>query len=329
MAGASQLDGRFDRRVWTGIAALTKGMAILVAGATLMHTPLGHAQDGPLLRVAVGKPGSASHQIGRGVASLLRTMALADGTKVQAEVWESLPPVERVFALREDVQLAVVPADDEALEHPRAQKELRAAVVLADGNQILVIAKLDDALVYQTTQMIFENAGLLREYYDEIGALEPSASLERMSLAVHPGAMRYYREQGQERSDLADREDLSVQALPDPESFMVYFGFNEASLDSIQVSTVAEACRYAATLPSAEFVLGGHTDTFGPNWYNDRLSLSRAESVAAAIRSDSRFRDATNVISFGEQQLAVQTADEVREPDNRRVVITVVPGKLK
>lgn len=367
---------RVDRRAWTGLSALTKGLAILVAGVVLMQTPPSRAQDGPTFALATGEPGSASYRFGLGVASLLESVALPDGTKVEVEVQESLSPEERVSRLREDAGFAVVAAGDEALADPGVQEEIRAVVGLADGNQLLVSAGLADDLAYQTTQVIFENAEFLRLLDDEIGDLEPAASFESMTVAVHPGALRYYREHGLERSDLAGveappeevpadaapveevadapaatavadpeessgqtsadpgsapdlaaREEGSAEAGAEPRNFTVYFGFDESVLDPNQIPTVAEACRYAATLASAEFILNGHADTVGPEPYNDGLSLSRAQSVAAAIRNDPRFQDATSVMSFGERDLAVPTANEVKEPKNRRVVITVVAGE--
>jgi OOP family OmpA-OmpF porin len=121
--------------------------------------------------------------------------------------------------------------------------------------------------------------------------------------------------------------DDAATALPEGKSFTVYFDFDDAEFDMNQIGVVQDACGYAATLPSAEFVLAGHADTMGPEPYNDRLSLARAQSVASVIRNDPRFRDALNVIRFGERDLAVPTQDDVEEPENRRVVITVVPGK--
>jgi outer membrane protein OmpA-like peptidoglycan-associated protein len=320
-----RIAARPDRRPDRKLAPITKGIALLIAGTMMMQTLPVRAQDGPVLAVAVGEPESASYKIGLGVASLLRTAA---STKVQAEVHEFLTPKERVLGLLQNFQLAVVPAGDQALQDPLAREKIRAAVGLADGNQVLVKAELDDAVVYQITRTIFENVDFLRLLYDDLGELDPRASVERISIEVHPGAMLYYREQGQvEVEDLAGLVDASDQAFLDPRDFTVYFGFDQATLDPEEVGTIAEACRYASTLPSAELILGGYADTAGPEPYNDGLSLARAQSVAGAIRNDPRFRDALHVISFGERKLAVQTADEVREPKNRRVVITVVPGE--
>jgi outer membrane protein OmpA-like peptidoglycan-associated protein len=227
----------------------------------------------------------------------------------------------------------VVPVGIAEPEGPSARQQVRAAVGLADGNQVLVRADLSDELVYQLTQLIFEHADLMRSAYAEVGDLEPGASLERITGAVHPGALRYYDEHAERQATVlpasdAPASDDAAAAPPKAKSFIVYFGFDDAEFDLAQIGVVQEACGYAGTLPTAEFILSGHADTVGPEPYNDQLSLARARSVASMIRNDERFRDALNVIKFGEKGLAVPTPDGVAEPKNRRVVITVVPGEV-
>lgn len=110
----------------------------------------------------------------------------------------------------------------------------------------------------------------------------------------------------------------------DGQTYTVYFDSDKAELDAGNIESVAEACRYAATLPRARFVITGHTDTVGSESYNDKLAERRALKVANAIRTDPRFREALSVVEYGESMLAVPTHDEISEPRNRRVEITVV-----
>ena len=107
-------------------------------------------------------------------------------------------------------------------------------------------------------------------------------------------------------------------------SFTLYFDTAEAQLDRSDFKSVAEACKFAATLPNARFIISGHTDTVGSDAYNQGLSRKRAHVVANAIRNDPRFREALNVVEFGESKLAIATGDGVNEPMNRRVEISVV-----
>ena len=109
-------------------------------------------------------------------------------------------------------------------------------------------------------------------------------------------------------------------------SFTLYFSNDEAKLDRDDFKLVAEACQYASTLPSARFVISGHTDTVGSDAYNARLAERRALATAEAIKNDPRFREALSVIEHGETMQAVLTDDNVPEPKNRRVEITIIEG---
>jgi len=308
---------------------LAKGVALGLAGMALMLALPAAAQDEPVLAIAVGEPGSTSYEVGHGLAALLETEGLPDGTKTRAEIWESLTPDQRVSVLFEEVQVAVLPAGEPALQTPRAQEDVEAAVSLADGEQVVVRKALSDDLVYELTRLIFEHPDALRSAAPDLGDLEPGASLARIKGAVHPGALRYYEERGvqQAAAPPADAGDQGTEP-PEGKSFLVYFDFDVSDFDMGQIDIVENACGYAAGLPSAEFILAGHADTMGPEPYNDWLSLARAQSVAEVIRGDPRFHDALHVITFGERRPAVPSGDEMLEPKNRRVLITVVPGKV-
>jgi outer membrane protein OmpA-like peptidoglycan-associated protein len=68
-------------------------------------------------------------------------------------------------------------------------------------------------------------------------------------------------------------------------------------------------------------VVTGHTDTVGSDAYNMRLSLRRAESVAAELEKQGIKSSEIDIIAKGKKDLLVPTADGVREPQNRRVTI--------
>lgn len=70
-------------------------------------------------------------------------------------------------------------------------------------------------------------------------------------------------------------------------------------------------------------VIVGHTDTSGPNDYNDRLSVRRAEAVRSGLISRGVAPGLIRIEARGENELLVNTADNVREPANRRAQITL------
>jgi outer membrane protein OmpA-like peptidoglycan-associated protein len=268
----SRSAGWFGRQAAHG--ALLAGV-LVVAGAVL-------AQDRAGVAIAVGEPEGESYRIGQLLAS-----RLGEAGATEVVLWESLSPPERIMVLLDEVQLAVVPEDEEVPE--AARPAVGTTLDAGGGYRVLVSTSLDPGLVEEVIRAARE------------GSVEQTVAVAAAAPAP--------------------------EEVPGSKSFVVYFDFDQSRMDPQQIPTVAEACRYAATLPSASFVLAGHADTVGTETYNQQLSHSRAQSVAATIRNDERFKDALNVIEFGESKPAVPTDDGVAEPMNRRVVITVVPDQ--
>jgi hypothetical protein len=69
----------------------------------------------------------------------------------------------------------------------------------------------------------------------------------------------------------------------------------------------------------------GHTDTSGSPGYNQKLSERRAGVVKDVLVQMGARPESIQVSGVGESDLAVQTADGVKEPKNRRAVITLLP----
>ena len=69
----------------------------------------------------------------------------------------------------------------------------------------------------------------------------------------------------------------------------------------------------------------GYTDTVGSAASNQRLSEQRAQAVANYLISRGVSSSRIRWMGYGESRLAVQTADGVNEPLNRRVEIKIIP----
>jgi outer membrane protein OmpA-like peptidoglycan-associated protein len=67
----------------------------------------------------------------------------------------------------------------------------------------------------------------------------------------------------------------------------------------------------------------GHTDTLGDMAYNQRLSLDRAGAIRGSLVRDGLDPNAISIAGRGKLDLLVPTGDQVPEPRNRRVEITV------
>ncbi len=69
--------------------------------------------------------------------------------------------------------------------------------------------------------------------------------------------------------------------------------------------------------------IAGYTDLSGTQQYNLALSKRRADTVKSALVKDGVPASAIDAKWFGEENPRVPTANGVREPQNRRVEITM------
>ncbi|WP_422000068.1 OmpA family protein [Reyranella sp.] len=106
-------------------------------------------------------------------------------------------------------------------------------------------------------------------------------------------------------------------------TFMVFFDWDRSNLSQQALATIKQAADAFKTKGSARITATGHTDTSGPEAYNMALSLRRANAVKDALVRNGVPAQAISVIGMGEKGLLVQTADGVREPQNRRVEIVI------
>jgi outer membrane protein OmpA-like peptidoglycan-associated protein len=112
---------------------------------------------------------------------------------------------------------------------------------------------------------------------------------------------------------------------PVPSDFTVYFDFDSWTLKAEDLTVLTNVISTARTGGQSRIDVVGHTDTSGPNDYNQRLSVHRANVVVEALVDMGARRPAIHASGVGENDLAVETGDGVKEAKNRRTVITLAP----
>ena len=110
---------------------------------------------------------------------------------------------------------------------------------------------------------------------------------------------------------------------PRPVVFRLYFLGNSEEFTPESKLEIQKIFPEIASHPAPEIVVVGHTDRVGTVSYNDALSLRRAERVRNDLVQLGIQRDRITIAGRGEREPIVQTEDEVVEPRNRRVEITV------
>ena len=106
-------------------------------------------------------------------------------------------------------------------------------------------------------------------------------------------------------------------------TYLVFFDWDRADLTTRARAIVNEAAQATTRVAVTRIEVAGHTDRSGTPQYNQGLSTRRAQAVAAELVRLGVPRAAITTQAFGESRPLVQTADGVREPQNRRVEIVL------
>ncbi len=115
-----------------------------------------------------------------------------------------------------------------------------------------------------------------------------------------------------------------VQCSPGP--FIVFFEWDKSDITSEAAAILDGAIAQYQNCGSAKVMLAGHADKSGAPAYNVGLSQRRDDSVQAYLTAHSIPAGVITSEAFGESRPRVETADGVREVQNRRVEVTYGPG---
>lgn len=106
--------------------------------------------------------------------------------------------------------------------------------------------------------------------------------------------------------------------------FIVFFDWDKSELSGNATEVVdAVVSEISKRGDVSKIVITGHTDSSGASAYNQKLSTRRAETVRTALINKGIDGNLIQVNSRGETDLLVVTEDNVREPANRRVQISL------
>lgn len=106
----------------------------------------------------------------------------------------------------------------------------------------------------------------------------------------------------------------------------VFFDFDSRSAPPTAATTARFLHSNTQTCGWTGFDVVGHTDRAGPESYNQALSIDRAQAVADVMTAQGIPESMITIVGRGEHDLAVPTVDGERNPQNRRVVVTVRQG---
>ena len=139
-------------------------------------------------------------------------LAMFKGRKVDGVFAILALPAEAVTAASEARKLTLLPCSPQLLEHltgfglgagaipggtyPQAVGGTESVSAATLGTTIIVSATMNDDLAYTITKTINDNVDRVRKLHPSLADYDPAKGWLRLGLALHPGAERYYREQG-------------------------------------------------------------------------------------------------------------------------------------
>ncbi len=111
-----------------------------------------------------------------------------------------------------------------------------------------------------------------------------------------------------------------------PGPYIVFFEWDKSDITPEAAGILDNAISNYQSCGNAQVMLAGHADRSGSASYNVGLSQRRADSVRAYMEGRGISGGSISTEAFGEGRPRVETADGVRELQNRRVEIMYGPG---
>lgn len=124
--------------------------------------------------------------------------------------------------------------------------------------------------------------------------------------------------------DVQKKYPQLYEAMPKrPSKYILNFMPGGTTLTAQSQEQLPKIIEDAQSRSGADMVVTGHTDSTGALLANDALSLKRAKVVTQLLVDKGAVAERVEAVGRGKRELLVPTADEVDEPQNRRVEVVV------
>ncbi len=123
-------------------------------------------------------------------------------------------------------------------------------------------------------------------------------------------------------AQLNARYGTLLSSLPEPPMVLTLY-FKQDSTELVDPSLLEVLLAEVKRRPGVDVQIVGHTDRVGETDYNDGLSVERAETVKKLLAGIGLAGEVVRATGRGERDPVVATADNVDEPQNRRVEVFI------
>lgn len=296
--------------------------------------------------IAVGDSQGPSYGLGIGISSLVKVKLLPEAGIDLNPVITTDDQASLDAISTGSVDFALVAVDASQLV---AAPDLRALATMGKhgsfAKTLLARGDVDDASIQSILEVVFSNIDFLTAIDPKLTDLDPDNAVMGLTLPLHMGAKRFYATwwaspESEAASDsapatraaaVADDEDRAAAPLAptvggraaDARNYVLYFGFDDASLNSVAQATLREAATFAGTLDAPAIIVAAYTDSVGDAEYNYLLAERRAGSVMEGLNALGVRYSRIDQSLFGERSPWAVTLDGVSEANNRRVELFI------
>lgn len=109
-----------------------------------------------------------------------------------------------------------------------------------------------------------------------------------------------------------------------PPKFVGHFDFDDADLMKSEIPELNEFADYMNEVTDSKVSITGHTDSMGPESYNQALSEKRAQDVADYLAGKGISAERMTVSGMGESAPIADNSTKAGRADNRRVEVEIV-----
>ncbi len=306
----------------------------------LLALPLGlmiwSIQAASAFDIAVGNDQSTTYRLGIGISSLVK-IKLLPSTDIDLQPLITADDEASLEALESGaVSFALIAADP---SQPVSGAGLEAIANLGTigslTTMLLTRSEVEDAAVKRILETIFDNVDFLTAIDPSLQGLDPEKAVMGLTLPLHGGAKQFHATRWASTDETPPAPAVSTEeaALAPPpadneeaadaRNYVLYFGFDDASLNPDSQATLERAARFAATLEAPAIIVAAYTDSVGDAEYNYLLAERRATAVMQGLnRLDVRY-SRIDLSLFGERSPWAVTLDDVNEANNRRVELFI------
>lgn len=163
------------------------------------------------------------------------------------------------------------------------------------------------------------------ERYDQYEHREPCQKYRRLPRQQVDPCVRVEEEEAVAMADVKVRTTTTTtqkQTLrPIINSYTILFDFDKSSIRANEVATLNQISREVERFDPEQITVTGYTDSSGPVDYNQTLSRQREQSVSKALLERGLENQTIDREARGEYNQAVETPDDTKNQENRRVVV--------